>query len=346
MESLYVQTADLRMHYLQEGTGDPVIFLHGFPETSYEWRKQFPALAGGYALFAPDTRGFGGTDKPGIRINRTMLAQDIVNFMDALDIGRAAVVAHDWGGIIAFKLAIDWPERVSRLAMLDTLCTVWAPAGAHGYWFKAEPLPEEFFAAHHRGFIESIFTGGSEPPLPGRPQSPWPSARPDPSRPTWATAEDVEEYARAFADPLSHFHAISYYRYGLPFHRVVEDPAAPRGERYEPFGEPAVAEMWLHPEGLEQHPRFAESLDYGPEDRHKRFEAPVLWMFGQYMAGRIGAAGGDREHAIPRGNPFVDQFSRYFPDLRVRRVNAGHFFPEEAPEVTNDTLQAFLAGAL
>ena len=256
MESLHVQTADLRMHYLQEGTGEPVIFLHGFPETSYEWRKQFPALAGDYALFAPDTRGFGGTDKPGVRVNRTMLAQDIVNFMDALDIERAAVVAHDWGGIIAFKLAIDWPERVSRLAMLDTLCTVWAPAGAHGYWFKAEPLPEEFFAAHHRGFIESIFTGGSEPPLPGRPQSPWPSARPNPNASPWATPEDIEEYARAFADPLSHFHAISYYRYGLPFHRVVEDASAPHGERYESLSERDVAEMWLHPERARAAPQL------------------------------------------------------------------------------------------
>jgi hypothetical protein len=49
-------------------------------------------------------------------------------------------------------------------------------------------------------------------------------------------------------------------------------------------------------------------------------------------------------HAIPRVNPFVDQFSRYFPDLRVQRVNAGHFFPEEAPDVTNAALLRFLAG--
>ena len=346
MQSLSVQTTDLRMQYLQEGTGEPVIFIHGFPETSYEWRKQFPALAGDYALFAPDTRGFGGTDKPGARVTRSLLVQDIVNFMDALEIERAAVVAHDWGGIIAFKLAIDWPERVTCLAMLDSLCTVWAPAGAHGYWFKAEPLPEEFFAAHHRGFIESIFRGGSEPPLPGRPQSPWPSQRPDTGASRWATDADIEHYANAFADPMSHWHAISYYRYGLPFHRVIADSAAPRGERYEFLRELAVAEMWRHPDGLEKHPLYSESMDYGPEDRHKTFEAPVLWMFGQYMAPRIGTATGGHEHAIPSGNPFVDQFSRYFPDLRVRRVNAGHFFPEEAPEVTNEALQGFLAGVI
>jgi pimeloyl-ACP methyl ester carboxylesterase len=61
MPSNFIQTRDLRMHYLQEGTGDPVIFIHGFPETSHEWRHQFKALSGQYACFAPDTRGFGQT---------------------------------------------------------------------------------------------------------------------------------------------------------------------------------------------------------------------------------------------------------------------------------------------
>lgn len=75
--------------------------------------------------------------------------------MDALGTEKAAAVAHDWGGIIAFKLAIDFPDRITRLVMLDTLCTVWSPGGVHGYWFKAEPYPEEFFAKFHNEFIES-----------------------------------------------------------------------------------------------------------------------------------------------------------------------------------------------
>ena len=162
MDSHYVQTRDLRMHYLQQGTGEPVIFIHGFPETSYEWRHQFAAFAGQYACFAPDLRGFGATEKPGVRVSRQLLAQDIVNFMDALGIERAAVVAHDWGGIVAFKLAIDWPERVTRLALLDTLCTVWAPGAVHGYWFKAAPYPEEFFAEYHAEFIATVCGDGPE----------------------------------------------------------------------------------------------------------------------------------------------------------------------------------------
>lgn len=337
MESLFIQTSDLRMHYLQAGTGEPVILIHGFPETSYEWRHQFPALAERFAVFAPDTRGFGRTDKPDIRVSRALLAGDIVRFMDALGIGRAAVVGHDWGGIIAFKLAIDWPERVSRLALLDTLCTVWAPRAVHGYWFKAKPLPEEFFAAHHRQFIETVFTGGSVPALPGRPASPW-QGRGAPAS-GWATAEDVEHYAAAFADPAAHRHAISYYRYALPFHRVIADETATHGERFEALDEGQVAQMWLHSDGLEAHPTWADYMDYGPEDRHKRYPGPALWMFGQYL----GAAPTDEPARVPRGNPFVDQFSRYFPDLRVGRVSAGHFFPEEAPAVTNEALLRFLA---
>lgn len=337
MHSAFVQTADLRMHYRQAGTGEPVILIHGFPETSYEWRHQFPPLAERHAVFAPDLRGFGDTDKPDIRVSRSLLAADIVRFMDALGIERAAVVGHDWGGIVAFKLAIDWPERVTRLALLDTLCTVWSPAAVHGYWFKAKPLPEEFFAHHHLGFIETIFAGASDPPLPGRPASPW---RAGGAATRWATDDDVRHYAAAFADPASHRHAISYYRYALPFHRVIADPSATHGERFEALDEQQVAAMWLHPDGLEQHPLHADYMDYGPDDRHKRFDKPTLWMFGRYL----GRGGDGDTHAVPRGNPFVDQFSRYFPDLRVHRVQAGHFFPEEAPEVTNDALLRFLVG--
>jgi pimeloyl-ACP methyl ester carboxylesterase len=80
-------------------------------------------------------------------------------------------------------------------------------------------------------------------------------------------------------------------------------------------------------------------MDYGPEDRHKRFEKPTLWMYG------AGSAAGDPNNpAMPRGNPFFDQFPRYFPDLRTRAIPGGHFFPEESPAETNAALEAFLAG--
>ena len=331
-----VQTADLRMHYLQRGTGEPVVLIHGFPETSYSWRHQLAALSEHYAVFAPDTRGFGQTDKPGIRVTRQILAQDVINFMDALGIERAAIVGHDWGGIIAFKLAIDWPHRITRLALLDTLCTVWPRPAQHGYWFKAEPYPEEFFAKYHRGFIETVITGKSSTPLPGRPESPWSYISAPPR--AWAGADDLEHYARAFADPASHAHAISYYRDALPFHIVQEDSSAAHGERFEYLSPLKIAEMWLHPEGYDKHPLFPNYMDYGPEDRHKRFTAPALWLYARPTRG--GTSAGTAVEKVPSGSPFLDQFSRYFPDLRARPINAGHFFIKEAPEPTNRFLQS------
>ena len=334
MQSNFVQTRDLRMHYLQAGSGEPLIFIHGFPETSFEWRHQLAHFSDSYACFAPDTRGYGQTDKPGIRCTRQLLAQDIINFMDALGIEKAAVVGHDWGGIIAFKLAIDWPDRVTRLALLDTLCTVWIPMGVHGYWFKEEPLAEELFTEHHAGFIETLFAGGSQSPMPGRPQSPWQGMGGE----RWASNAEVDEYKRAFADPLSQSHAISYYRDALPFHIVTPDPQATHGERYQYLSPQEVAAMWLHPEGLEEHPLYPNFMDYGPEDRHKRFTKPVLWGYGS------GSAAGDAtQPGVPSGNPFFDQFSRYFPDLRGQAIAGGHFFPEENPEATNAALDGFLS---
>ena len=345
-----VQTTDLAVHYLasgHDGDGEPVVLLHGFPQTSYMWRHQLPAIAAaGHPALAPDSRGFGGTDKPRIRVSRSLLGDDVIRFLDSLEIESAILVGHDWGGIIAFKAAIDHPDRFSRLAMVDTLCTVWAPYGAHGYWFKVDQLAEDFFASHATDLIEVMFDDKDPAVLPGRPASPWPLG-PVPSgprlRPSWLDDDAVAHYVDAFRDPDVHAATIQYYRYALPFHRVVADPTTTHGERYESLSERQVAEMWLHQDGFEQHPDFNEHFDFGPEDRHKRFTAPTLWMY-QSSFGPVDAAAAGSD--IPSGNPFSDQFTRYFPDLRARPVAAGHFIPEEEPEYTNEVLLDFIAGRI
>ena len=234
---------------------------------------------------------------------------------------------------------MDYPERITRLALLDTLCTVWHPFGVHGYWFKAAPYPEDFFAEYHREFIEAVI-GGRAVELPGPPQSPWAMAAA--ARNTWASAEDVEHYAQAFADPDAHFHAISYYRDALPFHIVLPDDGGRHGERYRYLSSPEVAAMWTHPQGLDQHPDHRHYLDYGPEDRHKRFDKPTLWMMS---AAGVQREGDEDNTTPPTGNPFVEQFPRYFPRLRVQPIRGGHFFPEENPADTNRVLREFLGGS-
>ena len=354
--SAFVDTPSLRIHYLQEGSGnggrDPVLLLHGFPQTSHMWRHQIPVLASDYAVYAPDTRGYGGTDKPRIRVTRDILARDVIEFMDAVGLERANLVGHDWGGIIAFKGAIDYPDRFFRLALIDTLTSVWITWGIHGYWFKCEPLAEEFFATHHRAFIRSLFAG--EPgPYGGPPETPWGGIgrSEEPPRSGAAggdrvrrwTATDVDHYEKAFADPGSWFHAIEYYRHALPFHIVREDPNARHGVSYEFLSNLRVAEMWNHPDLLFGHPDYEHFMVFAPEDRHKQFPKPALYLFSPFLVPQAFENGLPPDDYISSGNPYADSFADHFPDLRTRGALSGHFIPEEDPERTNAVLMDFLA---
>ncbi len=342
LSSQHIDTPGLRMHYLQAGVGEPVIFVHGFPQTSYQWRHQMASLSEqGFACFAPDNRGFGQTDKPRVRITRGLLARDVVRFMDAVGLESANLVAHDWGGIIAFKVLADHPGRVRRIALLDTLCTVWHPQSQHGYWFKAEGLAEEFFARHHRGFIDVVLGGSDGAGLPGSPQSPWRFGGGERGALAGIDNEALDHYRHAFADPDSHAAAISYYRYGLPFHRI-ESATQSDGtlvERPVSLSENVVAEMWLHPDGLRAHPAHAHYYDFAPEDRSVRAAHHALWMFSKPSKA---ASGNGTVVPAPTSNPFVMQFPTYFESLETHLVDAGHFLPEEASSYVTNALLRFL----
>ena len=112
----------LTLHYVEAGSGVPVVLLHGFPEFWYSWRHQIAALAAaGYRPIAPDLPGYNESDKPtGIASYRLeLLVDDIARFIGAVAGGPAAVVGHDWGGVIAWELAMRRPELVTRLAILN-----------------------------------------------------------------------------------------------------------------------------------------------------------------------------------------------------------------------------------
>jgi pimeloyl-ACP methyl ester carboxylesterase len=102
--------------------GTPVILLHGFPEFWYCWHRQIPALMqAGFSVTAPDMRGYNLSDKPkGIRAyGRNTLAADVVGLIDAIGAERVCLVGHDWGGIVAWWVAQNYPERISKLAILN-----------------------------------------------------------------------------------------------------------------------------------------------------------------------------------------------------------------------------------
>jgi pimeloyl-ACP methyl ester carboxylesterase len=107
---------------VDEGAGQPVVLLHGFPDSSYVWREQIPALvAAGKRVVAPDLRGFGESDRPqeveAYRMSH--LVADVVAVLDALEVDRADVVGHDWGAGLAWVLAARVPERVHRLVVMS-----------------------------------------------------------------------------------------------------------------------------------------------------------------------------------------------------------------------------------
>ena len=111
-----------RLHYVEAGSGAPVVLLHGFPEFWYSWRRQLPALAAaGFRALALDLPGYNESEPlarlPHYRI--ASLVQRLAEFIRSVAGGRAFVVGHDWGGVLAFRLAARHPELVARLAVLN-----------------------------------------------------------------------------------------------------------------------------------------------------------------------------------------------------------------------------------
>jgi epoxide hydrolase 4 len=124
LKSINVPANGIQLHAVTAGPleGSPVILLHGFPEFWYSWRRQIPPLAeAGFRVITPDQRGYNLSDKPeGIgNYQLDILVEDILGLMNSLGIEQAAVVGHDWGAIVAWALALQYPERLDRLVILN-----------------------------------------------------------------------------------------------------------------------------------------------------------------------------------------------------------------------------------
>ena len=101
---------------------EPIVFLHGFPESHRTWRHQLANLARDFRVIAPDQRGFGGSDKPqdvgSYKTDR--IVEDLIALADALDVGRFTLVGHDWGGAASWLAALRHPDRLSRLVIVNS----------------------------------------------------------------------------------------------------------------------------------------------------------------------------------------------------------------------------------
>jgi haloalkane dehalogenase len=121
-EPHYLDQDGLRMHYLDEGEGDPVLLLHGEPTWSFLYRKMIPPLARVARCVAPDYFGFGRSDKPTERewYSYDRHVESVARLVRELDLQNITLVVQDWGGPVGFRLAVENPERIARLVVMNT----------------------------------------------------------------------------------------------------------------------------------------------------------------------------------------------------------------------------------
>lgn len=122
MEGNYCQLNKIRIHYRYAGDGNPVLLLHGWPTSSYLWRKVITPLSKAHHIIAPDLVGFGLSDKPlNVSYNVEYHSTILNEFLNKLDIRKVDMVVHDLGGTIGLSWALQNQERISRIAVLNTI---------------------------------------------------------------------------------------------------------------------------------------------------------------------------------------------------------------------------------
>jgi pimeloyl-ACP methyl ester carboxylesterase len=232
-----IRTNGIGMHFVEQGSGPPVLLCHGFPESWYSWRHQLGALAdAGYRAIVPDMRGYGRTDRPESAESYTILhlVGDLVGLLDALELPSCAVVGHDWGAPVAWNAAMLRPDRFRAVAALSV---PFSPRGSapptvlmrksagenffYMLYFQrpgiAEAEVERDVAATLRAVYYSV-SGEGAPKRRGRTfpkTSKWLDTLLQPERlPAWLTQADFDFYVGEFTR--------TGFRGGLNWYRAID----------------------------------------------------------------------------------------------------------------------------
>lgn len=206
----FMRVNGVRLHYVSAGDSGPlVILLHGFPEFWYSWRHQIPALAQRFRVVAPDMRGYNLSEKPGRGYAIGTLCDDIAGVAAACGEREAAIVGHDWGGVVAWALAMRAPRLVAKLAIvnaphpgpLQRELRHWRQLRRSWYvaFFQLPWLPEWTLARHDYAVIRDICDGVNR-------------ASQRQGRDVVFSQEDVARFVAAMARPGARTATINYYR--------------------------------------------------------------------------------------------------------------------------------------
>ncbi len=197
----------VKLHYLEAGGGDglPLVLLHGWPQTSYAWRKLIPLVSEQRRVIAPDLRGFGDSDKPEAGYDKKTVAADIIGLLGALGIERAAILGHDWGGWVAYRIALDAPDLTERLIILNMTCPFNATTAAQVYAPQQVAESWYWYMFQIPDFPEAVFEGKEELLL-RHFHTHWSAI------PNTYTDADFAEFTRAFRTPGALRGGFNYYR--------------------------------------------------------------------------------------------------------------------------------------
>jgi haloacetate dehalogenase len=198
-----------RMHYVIAGAGYPLVFLHGWPQSWYEWRKIIPPLADRFTVIAPDLRGLGNSDRPLSGYDKRTLASDIYALMQSLGFNKIGLTGHDWGGSVAYYLAYDHPEMIERLMILDSVPGLGRTGDKidrqlakrlwHVFFHAGIPdLAEKLVGANVEAYLRHFFTSTAYN-----------------YSPAIFSNEDIAEYVRVYSAPGALRAGFQYYRTAL-----------------------------------------------------------------------------------------------------------------------------------
>jgi haloacetate dehalogenase len=180
-ETAEIKTGDNTIFIRRYGKGSPLLMVHGFPRTSLMWRYLAPQLAANHAVICADLRGYGRSGVPASTedhypYTKRAMANELVDVMDKLGFSKFDVVGHDRGGRVAYRLALDHPEKVRRLAVFDVIpiSEGWArmdAKAAQNWWpwtllMQKAPLPEKYLlGAFDAAFDNALGQGSFGPDL-------------------------------------------------------------------------------------------------------------------------------------------------------------------------------------